>query len=126
MPGYWQEEGGDKPRPHLHWLVPKLVAKVALGKHGGAFWHGGAPMEDQQVLRIELALEVSMPQTENLFQALSLAFWRFQGVAATELFAATLKSIEDRLWMNLMARGTRAGTDTRGVSPGPGNCPLAR
>lgn len=61
-------------------------------------------MEDQQVLRIELALEVSMPQTDSLFQALALAFWRFQGVAATELFAATLRSIEDRLWMNLMAR----------------------
>ncbi len=56
------------------------------------------------VLQIELALEVSMPQTESLLQALALAFWRFQGVAATELFRGTLKSIEDRLWMNLMAR----------------------
>jgi|Deesub1362A_J573_1020465.scaffolds.fasta_scaffold04738_4 hypothetical protein len=46
-------------------------------------------MEDQRILRIELALEVSMPEAENLFQALVLAFWRFQGLAATELFKAT-------------------------------------
>ena len=40
-------------------------------------------MEDRRVLRIELALEVSMPQSESLFQSLVLAFWRFQGLAAT-------------------------------------------
>ena len=45
-----------------------------------------------------------MPQTEILFQALALAFWKFQGVAATELFGTTLKCIDERLWMNLMAR----------------------
>ncbi len=56
-------------------------------------------MKDQRVLRTELVPEVNMPQTEGLFQALALAFWRFQGVTATELFRATLRAIEDRLWM---------------------------
>jgi hypothetical protein len=60
-------------------------------------------MEDRRVLRIELALEVSMPESESFFQSLVLAFWRFQGLAATELFTATLRSIEERLWMDLMA-----------------------
>lgn len=73
-------------------------------------------MEDQRILRIELALEVSMPQTESLFQGLVLAFWRFQGMAATELFRATLKSIEDRLWMNLMvAQPGGGGVSDAGV-----------
>ena len=59
--------------------------------------------EEQLILWIELALEVSMPKTGDLFQYLVLIFWRFQGLAATELLKATLSFTEKRLRVNLMA-----------------------
>gem|GEM_PF-4377814 len=37
------------------------------------------------------------------FPALILAFWIFEGLAATKLFRATLPFIENRLWLNFMS-----------------------
>ena len=39
---------------------------------------------------------MTIPETASLFQALTLAFWRFQGLAATTLFTAVLQAIEAR------------------------------
>jgi len=41
-------------------------------------------------------LEVSIPEGKGLFQALALAFWRFQGLAATTLFTAVLEAVQSR------------------------------
>lgn len=54
-------------------------------------------MSEQRTLRIHLVLEVSVPKEATVFQALTLAFWRFQGLAATTLFREVLKSIQDRV-----------------------------
>lgn len=54
-------------------------------------------MSEQQTLRIHLVLEVSVPKEATVFQALTLAFWRFQGLAATTLFREVLKAIQDRV-----------------------------
>lgn len=40
-------------------------------------------------MRIELDFKVSIPETEDLFQDLVLAFWRFQGLAARDQDAFT-------------------------------------
>jgi len=42
-------------------------------------------------------LEVTIPEGQGLFQALTLAFWKFQSVAATTLFTAVLKALQDRV-----------------------------
>lgn len=65
---------------------------------------GGAPIENQRTLRIHLVLEVSIPEGTTLFQALTLAFWRFQGVAVTTLFTAVLQAIEARTRTELETR----------------------
>ena len=65
---------------------------------------GGAPIENQRTLRIHLVLEVSIPEGTPLFQALTLAFWRFQGVAVTTLFTAVLQAIEARTRTELETR----------------------
>jgi hypothetical protein len=65
---------------------------------------GGAPIENQRTLRIHLVLEVSIPEGTPLFQALTLAFWRFQGLAVTTLFTAVLQALETRTRMELEAR----------------------
>ncbi len=65
---------------------------------------GGAPIENQRTLQIHLVLEVKIPEEATLFQALTLAFWRFQGVAVTTLFTTVLQAIESR---------TRTELDTR-------------
>src|SRR3972149_1396269 len=78
---------------------------------------GGAPIENQRTLRIHLVLEVKIPEEATLFQALTLAFWRFQGLAVTTLFTAVLQAIEAR---------TRGGLGTRGPGPAGGTCPSAR
>src|SRR3990172_3313047 len=57
---------------------------------------GGAPIENQRTLRIHLVLEVKIPEEATLFQALTPAFWRFQGLAVTTLFTAVLQAIEAR------------------------------
>lgn len=54
-------------------------------------------------MRIHLVLEVTIPETASLFQALTLAFWRFQGLAATTLFIAVLQAIEARARAELEA-----------------------
>jgi hypothetical protein len=46
---------------------------------------------------------VTIPETASLFQALTLAFWRFQGLAATTLFTAVLQAIEARARAELEA-----------------------
>jgi hypothetical protein len=51
-----------------------------------------------------LVLEVSIPEGTPVFQALTLAFWRFQGVAVTTLFTAVLQAIEARTRTELVAR----------------------
>lgn len=65
---------------------------------------GGAPIENQRTLQIHLVLEVSIPEGTTLFQALTLAFWRFQGLAVTTLFTAVLQAIEARTQTELAAR----------------------
>ena len=65
---------------------------------------GGAPIENQRTLRIHLVLEVSIPEGTPLFQALTLAFWRFQGLAVTTLFTAVLQAIEARTRTELERR----------------------
>jgi hypothetical protein len=65
---------------------------------------GGAPIENQRTLRIHLVLEVSIPEGTTLFQALTLAFWRFQGVAVTTLFTAVLQALEARSRTELESR----------------------
>lgn len=60
-------------------------------------------MANQRILRIHLVLEVTIPQHGSLFQALVLAFWRFQGLAATTLFSAVLQAIQDRARTELEA-----------------------
>ena len=65
---------------------------------------GGAPIENQRTLRIHLVLEVKIPEEATLFQALTLAFWRFQGLAVTTLFTAVLQAIEARSQTALTAR----------------------
>lgn len=65
---------------------------------------GGAPIENQRTLQIHLVLEVSIPEGTTLFQALTLAFWRFQGLAVTTLFTAVLQAIEARSQTELAAR----------------------
>jgi len=65
---------------------------------------GGAPIENQRTLQIHLVLEVSIPEGTTLFQALTLAFWRFQGLAVTTLFRAVLQAIEARTQRELEAR----------------------
>lgn len=44
-----------------------------------------------------------IPEAASLFQALTLAFWRFQGLAATTLFTAVLQAIEARARAELEA-----------------------
>jgi hypothetical protein len=46
---------------------------------------------------------VTIPETASLFQALTLAFWRFQGLAATTLFTAVLQALEARTRAELEA-----------------------
>ncbi|MEK7838861.1 MAG: hypothetical protein AAB328_12870, partial [candidate division NC10 bacterium] len=46
---------------------------------------------------------MTIPETASLFQALTLAFWRFQGLAATTLFTAVLQAIEARARAELEA-----------------------
>jgi len=65
---------------------------------------GGAPIENQRTLRIHLVLEVQIPEEATLFQALTLAFWRFQGLAVTTLFTAVLQAIEARTRGDLETR----------------------
>ncbi len=65
---------------------------------------GGAPIENQRTLRIHLVLEVSIPEGTPLFQALTLAFWRFQGLAVTTLFTAVLQALEARTQTELETR----------------------
>lgn len=47
---------------------------------------------------------MTIPETASLFQALTLAFWRFQGLAATTLFTAVLQAIEARARAELDAQ----------------------
>ncbi len=47
---------------------------------------------------------MKIPEEASLFQALTLGFWRFQGVAVRTLFTAVLQAIERR---------TRAELETR-------------
>ena len=49
-------------------------------------------------------MEISIPEGKELFQALALAFWRFQGLAATTLFTAVLKAIQSRARAELEGR----------------------
>ena len=65
---------------------------------------GGAPIENRRTLRIHLVFEVSLPPGTTLFQALTLAFWRFQGLAVTTLFTAVLQAIETRTRTELETR----------------------
>jgi len=65
---------------------------------------GGAPIENQRTLQIHLVLEVTIPPGTTLFQALTLAFWRFQGLAVTTLFTAVLQAIETRTRTELETR----------------------
>ena len=58
-------------------------------------------MRDYRTLRVELVLEVKPPQNANLFQALVLAFWHFQGLA--EFCRAVWKALEARVWGELQA-----------------------
>ncbi|MEK7370863.1 MAG: hypothetical protein AAB265_05340, partial [candidate division NC10 bacterium] len=46
---------------------------------------------------------MTIPETASLFQALTLACWRFQGRAATTLFTAVLQAIEARARAELEA-----------------------
>jgi hypothetical protein len=55
-------------------------------------------------LRIHLVLEVSIPEAAGLFQALALAFWRFQSLAATTLFTAVVNAVQERARSDLEAR----------------------
>jgi len=61
-------------------------------------------MSEQRTLRIHLVLDVSVPKEATVFQALTVAFWRFQGLAATTLFTAVLKAIEARARADLEQR----------------------
>lgn len=47
---------------------------------------------------------MTIPEGTVLFQALTLAFWRFQGLAATTLFTAVVRAIEARARAELEAR----------------------
>ena len=60
-------------------------------------------MSEQRTLEIHLVLEISVPKEATVFQALTVAFWRFQGLAATTLFTAVLNAIQER------ARGEMEG-----------------
>jgi len=60
-------------------------------------------MPNQRTLRIHLVLEITIPQNSLLFQALVLAFWRFQELAATTLFSTVLQAIQDRARAELVA-----------------------
>jgi len=61
-------------------------------------------MSEQRTLRIHLVLEISVPKEATVFQALTVAFWRFQGLAATTLFAAVLNAIQERARADLEGR----------------------
>ena len=61
-------------------------------------------MSEQRTLRIHLVLEVSVPKEATMFQALTLAFWRFQSLAATTLFKEVLNSLQDRVRQDLDRR----------------------
>lgn len=61
-------------------------------------------MEPQRTLSIHLELLVTIPEKATPFQALTLAFWRFQGIAATALFSAVLQAIQERAHADLEER----------------------
>ena len=65
---------------------------------------GGAPIENPRTLQIHLVLEGTIPEETTLFQALTWAFWRFQGLAVTTLFTAVLQAIETRTRTDLETR----------------------
>lgn len=46
---------------------------------------------------------MTIPEAASLFQALTVAFWRFQGLAATTLFTAVVQAIEARAQAELEA-----------------------
>jgi len=45
---------------------------------------GGSPMQDHWTLRIHMTLPLKIPYRTTIFQALVLAFWRFQGIGMVE------------------------------------------
>lgn len=61
-------------------------------------------MSEQRILRIHLVLEISVPKEAGVFQALTVAFWRFQGLAATTLFTAVVNAIQERARADLERR----------------------
>lgn len=86
---------------------------------------GGAPIENQRTLQIHLVLEVKIPEGTPLFQALTLAFWRFQGLAMTTLFAAVLQAIETRTRTDLQTRFPGRFRD-KGTQPRQWELPFGR
>jgi len=54
-------------------------------------------MQDHWTLRIHMTLEIKIPYRTTIFQALVLAFWRFQGIGMVELLKATLSALQERL-----------------------------
>jgi len=61
-------------------------------------------VKTQRTLKIQLDPEVTIPEEATPFQALTLAFWRFQGLAATTVFTAVLEAIQQRARAELDAR----------------------
>lgn len=86
---------------------------------------GGAPIENQRTLQIHLVLEVKIPEEATLFQALTLAFWRFQGLAVTTLFTAVLQALETRTRTALETRFPGRFRD-KGTQPRQWELPFGR
>lgn len=86
---------------------------------------GDAPIENQRTLQIHLVLEVKIPEGTPLFQALTLALWRFQGLAMTTLFTAVLQAIETRTRIELETRFPGRFRD-KGTQPRQWELPFGR
>jgi hypothetical protein len=72
-----------------------------------------------------VVLEVTIPEATSLFQALTLAFWRFQGLAATTLFIAVVQAIEARARSEL-ERGHPGRFRHKGSQPRQWQLPFGR
>lgn len=68
---------------------------------------------------------MSLPPGTTLFQALTLAFWRFQGLAVTTLFTAVLQAIEIRTRTELETR-FRGRFRDKGTQPRQWELPFGR
>lgn len=61
-------------------------------------------MQDQWTLRIHLTFMIRIPYEASIFQALVLAFWRFQSIGMVELLKAVLEAMQERIVRALQQR----------------------